>query len=252
MSRRKVVLIHGAGRGAWCWQRLTPLLDGAGVEWEAPTLTGLGERAHLLDSEVGLQTHVDDVCAVLARQAPASVCLVGHSYGAVVAAGVVGAMPEPVARVVLLDGPVVEDGESGADVHPQGDALRARAVRHRDVDVVPISGRPDDRLGPEDNAWIAGRVTPQPLRCVTDPVHLPGGWPPELPKDYVLCGRPAQALDRPYLSRVRPGDGWSLHFVDSPHDVMVARPDWLAKLLVRLSTDPSTAPDARARSGGKA
>ncbi|MEV0563821.1 alpha/beta hydrolase [Dactylosporangium sp. NPDC050588] len=238
MNRLRVVLVHGAGRGAWCWQRLTPLLDAAGVEWEAPTLTGLADRAHLLGPEVGLQTHVDDVRAVLARQAPAAVCLVGHSYGAVVVAGVVGAGPEHVARVVLLDGPVVEDGESGADVHPKGAAIRARARRHGDTDIIPIAGGPDDRLSPADNAWIAGSVTPQPLRCVTDPVRLPGGWPLDLPKDYVLCGRPGESSDRPYLSRVRSGEGWSTHVVDSPHDVMIARPDWLAELLVRLSANP--------------
>lgn len=240
MSHMKVVLVHGAGRGAWCWQRLTPLLDAAGVRWEAPTLTGLGERAHLLGPHVGLATHVEDVRAVLDPGAPA--CVVGHSYGAVVVAGVVGAMPEAVGRVVLLDGPVVEDGESGADAHPLGDALRARAVRHGDTDVIPIPGGPDDRLSPEDNAWIAARVTPQPLRCVTDPVRLPGGWPRALPKDYVLCTRPGQTPDRPYLSRVRPEDGWSVHTLDSPHDVMIARPDRLAELLVRLAADPGPRP----------
>ncbi|MFD6565280.1 alpha/beta fold hydrolase [Micromonospora profundi] len=239
MSCLKVVLVHGAGRGAWCWRRLTPLLDAAGVQWEAPTLTGLGERAHLLTPEVGMQTHIDDVNAVVARHAPAAVCLVGHSYGAVVVAGVLGTRPENVARVVLIDGPVVEDGESGADVHPAGDAMRARARRLADTDIIPISGQPDDRLSPADNAWVAASVTPQPLRCVTDPVRLPGGWPRDLPKDYVLCGPPEESPDRPYLSRVRASDGWSTHHVDSPHDVMIARPDWLATLLVGLSANPN-------------
>ena len=54
------VLAHGAWHGGWCWRRLTPLLRRAGHDLFAPTLTGLGERAHLLLSEVGLDTHVLD------------------------------------------------------------------------------------------------------------------------------------------------------------------------------------------------
>lgn len=239
MNRMTLVLVHGAGRGAWCWERLTPLLDAAGVAWEAPTLTGLADRAHLLGPEVGLSTHVRDVCEILEKPGVAPACLVGHSYGAVVVAGVIGVMPQAVGRVVLLDGPVTEDGECGADVHPRGDTLRARAVRRGDTDVIPIGGVSDPRFSPEDQEWIAGRVTPQPLRCVTEPVRLPGGWPPELPKDVVLCTQPGKAPDRPHLSRIRREAGWSMHTVDSPHDVMIARPDWLADLLIRLSATPT-------------
>jgi hypothetical protein len=59
------VLVHGAWLGGWCWKKVTPLLRAAGHEVFAPTLTGLGERSHLFSPEVGLDTHVVDIVAVL-------------------------------------------------------------------------------------------------------------------------------------------------------------------------------------------
>lgn len=57
------VLVHGAWHGGWCWRRVAERLRAAGHEVHTPTLTGLGERAHLLTHEVGLHTHVEDVVA---------------------------------------------------------------------------------------------------------------------------------------------------------------------------------------------
>lgn len=74
-----IVLVHGAWHGGWCRQRLAPLLRDRGHEVHRPTLTGLGDRAHLrplLGDALGLDTHVDDVV------------LVGHSYGGIVITGV--------------------------------------------------------------------------------------------------------------------------------------------------------------------
>ena len=43
------VLVHGGGHGGWCYQRVARLLRAEGHEVLTPTLTGLGDRAHLLD-----------------------------------------------------------------------------------------------------------------------------------------------------------------------------------------------------------
>src|SRR5436190_23384047 len=59
------LLVHGAWHGGWCWKKLTPLLRAAGHEVFTPTLTGLGDRAHLLSSGVDLTTHIKDITAVL-------------------------------------------------------------------------------------------------------------------------------------------------------------------------------------------
>jgi len=73
------VLVHGAWHGAWCWRRLLPLLRGAGVQAHAVTLTGVGERAHLLSPSVDLHTHIQDVLGLIEAEELQRVVLVGHS-----------------------------------------------------------------------------------------------------------------------------------------------------------------------------
>ena len=46
-----------------------------------PTLTGLGERSHLVSGNIGLDTHILDIIQALEYKDPDEVTLVGHSYG---------------------------------------------------------------------------------------------------------------------------------------------------------------------------
>lgn len=62
-----VVLVHGSMHGGWCWKRVVPLLRAAGHEVFTPTLTGLGERAHLAHLGIDLDAHIQDVLGVLAK-----------------------------------------------------------------------------------------------------------------------------------------------------------------------------------------
>jgi hypothetical protein len=51
------MLVHGSAHGGWCWQKIVPALRAAGHGVFSPTLTGLGERGHLLRPYVGLEIH---------------------------------------------------------------------------------------------------------------------------------------------------------------------------------------------------
>ena len=74
------VLVHGAWCGSWIWKRVRDRLATAGHRVFTPTLTGLGERSHLLDRRVGVQTHIDDVANLLVWEELRDIVLVGHSY----------------------------------------------------------------------------------------------------------------------------------------------------------------------------
>lgn len=66
-------LVHGGFHGAWCWDKLTPLLVRAGhdvVTMELP----------LEDSTATFDTYADVVCAALEGRGDDDVVLVGHSY----------------------------------------------------------------------------------------------------------------------------------------------------------------------------
>jgi pimeloyl-ACP methyl ester carboxylesterase len=88
------VLVHGGGHGGWCWKRVAARLRHAGHEVFTPTLTGLGERAHLLHEEIDLTTHIQDIVGVLRWEELSHVVLCGHSYGGMVITGVADKAPE--------------------------------------------------------------------------------------------------------------------------------------------------------------
>src|SRR5581483_7491643 len=81
------VLVHGAWHGAWCWRRVARLLAKNGHEVFTPTLTGVGERSHLLNPSINVDTHILDVVNEMKWQELKDVVLVGHSYGGVVISG---------------------------------------------------------------------------------------------------------------------------------------------------------------------
>ena len=47
-ARKTFVLVHGAFCGGWIWRRVADRLEQDGHKVFVPTLTGLGERSHLL------------------------------------------------------------------------------------------------------------------------------------------------------------------------------------------------------------
>ena len=116
------VLVHGAWHGAWCWRRVVRLLTRNGHEAFAPTLTGVGERSHLLAPAVGLDTHVLDVVNEMKWQELNNVVLVGHSYGGMVISGVAEKMEKAIASIVMLDAFVPEDGQAIVDTAAARDA----------------------------------------------------------------------------------------------------------------------------------
>lgn len=236
--RAVFVLVHGGGHGGWCWGRVAPLLRAAGCAAHTPTLTGLGERSHLLSPDVGLQTHIDDVANLLAYEDLSEVILVGHSYGGMVITGVADRAPARISRLVYLDAAIPHDGESLVDTSPG--LGRFAQAEMRVVDGVPLvlwPGPVTQALygisDPADWAWMAPRLTPHPLRCFEEPLRLrdPAALA-ALPRAIVNCTatlkvRPPATLDR-YFS------GAPVLEIDAAHDMMVTAPRATADMLLQL------------------
>ena len=123
------VIVHGAWSGAHAWRWVRPLLRAAGHDVVTPSLTGLGERAHLATPATNLDTHADDVAAVLHYEDLTDVVLVGHSYGGMVITGVADRIPERIGQLVYLDADVPREGESMMDLVPADDAPATRRRR---------------------------------------------------------------------------------------------------------------------------
>ena len=227
-----IVLVHGAWHGGWAWRRLAPLLRKAGHPVFSPTLTGVGEREHLLSREVSLTTHVEDVRLLLEFEDLRDVILVGHSYGGAVVTGA-AAVPERIARLVYLDAFVPESGTSVFDNMPPKliEHWRQAAKERGEGWKVPpmLDARSMGVTVAEEARWLDPRLRPMPLACFEQSLQFDEAKLAKLSREYLRCtgfGGFGPTADR--LKR----SGWSVRELEAGHDVMVAAPAELARALI--------------------
>jgi pimeloyl-ACP methyl ester carboxylesterase len=229
------VLVHGAWHGGWCWKRITPLLRAAGHEVYTPTLTGLGERSHLVNVDIDLNTHVQDVVNVLEFEELREVILVGHSYGGMVITGVSERTTERLKHIVYLDAFIPQDGQALADLlAPQfrNDLLQQAQASGGRLPPFPI-----EQYGvftEADVRWVKPKLVYHPFKTVTTPVSLTSPRALALPKTYVYCNNPAMGPFDQFVERVRKERGWRYRELATGHDAMVTMPRELADLLLEL------------------
>jgi pimeloyl-ACP methyl ester carboxylesterase len=233
------VFVAGGWHGGWAWKRIADPLRAQGHEVFTPTLTGLGERVHLLSPSVNLETHIEDILAVLEWEDLRDVTLVGHSYGGMVITAIADRAPERLARVVYLDALWPEDGDSVADVIGKE---AAQSVQDAGVDPT----RPPLILGgtelakmlgvtdPDDIEWLASKLTPQPPASLTQPLRLDRANS-GVPVVFVSCTKtnmegPELSLSRA-KARAEKDPSVRVVALDAPHNAMVMHPAELVELL---------------------
>lgn len=224
------VLVHGSWCGGWHWQRVMPRLRAAGHDVYSPTMTGLGERSHLANPNIGLDLHIKDIVNVLVFEDLASVILVGHSWGGMVITGVAEQLPDRIARLVYLDAFVPDDGQSVFDLNPgQADHWEAQEIDG----LVPI---PDPSLwnitDPADVAWLTRRFTPMPIKTHRDRIRIPRNHAALLPRTFIYCagGNPRSGIAKA-AQRAR-AELWDYHELPTTHLPTVTMPDRLADILL--------------------
>lgn len=246
MSQPTFVLVHGAWHGAWCWSRVLPLLRAAGFDAHAVTLTGVGERAHLLNNNITMVTHVQDVLGLIAAEELSHIVLVGHSYAGRVITGVMQALLDAgrvkLHHLVYLDAVVPRSGEAWSSTHTP-EVILARTQAAKDYEVlhgVAAFVPPDASvfgLTGADAAWVNRRQTPHPLS-----VYLDGGDAKILQFDearfadqtrtFINCNNPPLATIEASRQRVRGDASWRWLEMNTGHDPMVSEPAALAQLLL--------------------
>ena len=228
------VLVHGAWHGGWCWVRVARLLRDAAHEVHTPTLTGLGERAHLARPEIDVDAHVQDVVAVLEAEELRNVVLVGHSYAGFVVTGVAARAANRVSHLVYLDAFAPETGKSLLDyAGPRADALREAARTQGEGWRIPAP--PPERFGvssQRDREWLLRRLVPQPLATFEQPLSAAGGE--RLKRVYVYCSSPAMGPFDQFAERLREDRKWQYHELKTGHDAMLTAAGDVAKILLGL------------------
>src|SRR5712692_6919091 len=112
------LVCHGAWSAGWAWKKMHPLMCAAGHRLVTPTYTGLGEREHLASPSNDLETHVEDLLAVIKYEDLNDVVLIGHSYGGMVATGVADRARDRIVQVIYLDDFVPRGGQALFDLLP--------------------------------------------------------------------------------------------------------------------------------------
>ncbi|HEV2124362.1 MAG TPA: alpha/beta fold hydrolase [Chloroflexota bacterium] len=233
------VLVHGAWGGGYLWKRVATLLRASGHEVYTPTLTGLGERAHLASRSIDLEMHLQDVLNVLVYEDLFDVVLVGHSYGGMVVTGVADRTPERLARLVYVDAFVPENGQALLDLVPPAERegmMTAARDRGDGWQVPPHPRRASEEIGPggaslEEQRTLLGRRLPHPLATFTQPLRLTAAAT-HLPRVYAYC-RAKSAPDAfgRFSERFRDDPAWGYAELPTDHFPMLTMPRELMELL---------------------
>lgn len=233
-----IVLVHGGWHGGWVWRAVEDRLRAKGHRVFSPTMTGLGERAHLAHPDITPETHVQDICGVLRFEDLHDVTLVGHSYGGFVIAGVASRMPERVSGLVYLDAFVpTASGQSAFSVGSPERAAEVRASMTGGFLVPPI-GFERWAADPDTRAWLQAHVTPHPIRCFSEGPALTGAEARVARKMHILCTRHKPSPFWVFHERYENDADWRTAKLDCLHNAMVEMPDETAALIDQM-TDPT-------------
>lgn len=212
----------------------------------APSLTGYGDKAHLLGPEVGLDTHVEDIVKLIHEEDLTEVVLVGHSYAGLVISSVANDVPERIAHLVYLDAMVPEHGERAVDVQPISQHL---------IDLIDLAGRsgtgwripplpemppPLGLFGvtdPADVARLRAMLSDQPVRCLQQPVRLDDPAADSVPRTHIHCvgAEPEGIVRRPVPATQPNGSPARIRELPTGHDCMITMPAALSDLLLEAA-----------------
>jgi len=229
------VLIHGGCHGGWCYVRVAARLRAKLHDVYTPTLSGVGERAHLAAQAINLSTHIQDVVSIIESHDLKDVILCGHSYGGMVITGVAGRVAERIKTLVYLDACVPEDGQSLLDIAGPERALRFLQESGETGTMMSPPGAEFFKVNSADIEWVDSMCTPHPIGCFIQKLRLTGKESLVPHRTYVRAER-YHSVNYPTYARVKTLPGWKTVSLDCGHDVMVDDPEALAALLLEEVT----------------
>jgi pimeloyl-ACP methyl ester carboxylesterase len=234
-GRKTFVLVHGSSAGGWCYRRVADLLEQAGHKVYAPTLTGLGERSHLMSGLITLDTHITDIVNVIRWENLQDFVLVGHSYGGWVISGVAEEVEGKISSIVFLDAFMPENGQRVLDTNsPRSRTEIEQAMKKAEVSR-PAPPASTWKVNEKDQAWVNEKFTAQPIGVAFTPIRLTGARDRVPKKTYVR----AKGYDNPnfegYYAKVKSDRAWRTYEMPCGHEVMIDMPVRTAEILLEAA-----------------
>lgn len=230
------VLVHGAFQGGWVYARVARRLRAAGHEVFTPTLTGVGERSHLADRAINLESHIQDIVNVFKYEGITDAILCGHSYGGFVITGVAHEIGERIRSLVFLDAFAPSDGQSLLDIVGGETALAYLDLARRHGGLIPPIPAALFNVNPPDAAWVDAMSGPQPLATFVQAVTKGVDSAPVAHRTYVFASANGGDWFVSTYERLKEDARWTVHAVACGHQIMIDRPEELTALLAAEAT----------------
>lgn len=252
-GRAPFVLVPGQWTGAFVWHSVAPLLREAGHDVYAVTCTGLGDRVHLANPAINLDTHITDVVNTITFADLHDVVLVGHSYAGMIITGVAEVVPERLKMVVYLDADVPSDGQNFYDVLVDPEIRDAELIADvtGGVEAEMLGFRPvfpgveewlqGAILDPDEAEWFIAKLVPHPELSNLQPVRVRNSAAAALPHAFILCTADKDLAADPQTDslvlaaeRARAKSNWTVIEMDENHMANLNNPEGTVEALLAL------------------
>ena len=230
------LLIHGAWHGGWVWNEISEILNYQGYSVSTPTLTGLGEKKHLLSSKITIDTFIEDVVNHIIFENLNNIILVGHSFAGSVISGVADILKDRIQKLIYFDAVILKDGQKPFDIAPKELVKHRIELAKRFGNGISIPAPSADAFGVFDvkkSLLLEEKLTPHPLSTYQSKLTIKNEIGNGIPSFYIFCNDPVyKSLEssRKVVRKLK----WPIFELNAGHDAMLTHPKETLNLLMKI------------------
>ena len=230
------LLIHGAWHGGWVWNEISEILKYQGYSVSTPTLTGLGEKKHLLSSKITIDTFIEDVVNHIIFENLNNIILVGHSFAGSVISGVADKLKDRIQKLIYFDAVILKDGQKPFDIAPKELVKERIELAKRFGNGISIPAPSADAFGVFDvkkSLLLEEKLTPHPLSTYQSKLTIKNEIGNGIPLFYIFCNDPVYKSLESSRKVVRILK-WPIFELNAGHDAMLTHPKETLNLLMKI------------------
>ena len=230
------LLIHGAWHGGWVWNEISEILRYQRYSVSTPTLTGLGEKKHLLSSKITIETFIEDVVNHIIFENLNNIILVGHSFAGSVISGVADRLKDRIQKLIYFDAMILIDGQKPFDITPKETVEQRIELAKKFGNNISIPAPSADAFGVFDikkSLLLEEKLTPHPLSAFQSKLILKNEVGNGIPLSYIFCTKPIyKSLEssREVVRKMK----WPIFDLNAGHDAMLTHPKETLNLLMKI------------------
>ena len=230
------LLIHGAWHGGWVWNEISDILRYQRYSVSTPTLTGLGEKKHLLSSKITIETFIEDVVNHIIFENLNNIILVGHSFAGSVISGVADRLKDRIQKLIYFDAMILIDGQKPFDITPKETVEQRIELAKKFGNNISIPAPSADAFGVFDikkSLLLEEKLTPHPLSAFQSKLILKNEIGNGIPLSYIFCKKPVyKSLEssREVVRKMK----WPIFELNAGHDAMLTHPKETLNLLMKI------------------